>query len=387
MQFVDNFRAKPVVQKIEKFFPAIAFLGGFGWDSITLGTGIDNSDIVFLVAYYTGAFILITLLSAHVLSNLPAETTSTTNDVPIANQNENISRKKKRKYFLDREWSDVWRKRFSWAVQFCFGSMFSALVVCYFKSSGSFATLILVVLLAVLLVCNEFLQKRYESFSVSLALFCLMGTMFFNFTIPHWVNRIGFFWFFISTLLSFGVCTLVWKISKRSAKVLIIPAIICFLLIIAYMANLVPPVPLVMKQQVACINFKKESYTCESDAPTFLQKIGLQSQSVHKNENEPVYFVSSVYAPTDLKAEIEYRWYYADHQTGKFKLTDIISSNRMVLKGGREDGYRSFSHKRNSPPGKYRVETAYRNGAVIGSMTFDVFQGISEEGIIQDTLK
>ena len=41
MDFVDKLRAKPVVQKAEKFFPAIAFLAGFSWDSITLGQKID----------------------------------------------------------------------------------------------------------------------------------------------------------------------------------------------------------------------------------------------------------------------------------------------------------------------------------------------------------
>ena len=37
MQLIDTLRQKPLVQKAEKFFPAIAFLAGFSWDSITLG--------------------------------------------------------------------------------------------------------------------------------------------------------------------------------------------------------------------------------------------------------------------------------------------------------------------------------------------------------------
>lgn len=368
MQFVDNLRAKPFVQKIEKFFPAIAFLGGFSWDSITLGQRIDGLDILFLVAYYLGALIITILLSAHSAPVLD-------DDTP------------KKHGFLNREWSEAWKQRFSWAIQFCFGSMFSALVVCYFKSSGSFTTFILVALLAVLLVCNEFLQKRYESFAISLAQFCLLGTMFLNFAIPHLVNRIGFIWFFISTLLSFGVCTLVWKISKYKFPVLIAPAVICVLLIISYMANLVPPVPLVMKEQTACKNLDTKTYVCELDVPSFWQKVGLVAPSVHKGDDTMIYFVSSVYAPTDLKAEIEYRWYYADPRTGKFKLIDKISSERMVVQGGRDEGYRSYSRKKNAPPGKYRVETAYRNGAVIGSMTFDIFAGESETGIVQDTIQ
>ena len=64
MEFVNKLREKPAVKKIEKFFPAIAFLGGFAWDSITLGQMVYGSDILILLAYYTGALILVILLSA-----------------------------------------------------------------------------------------------------------------------------------------------------------------------------------------------------------------------------------------------------------------------------------------------------------------------------------
>lgn len=402
-----------------KFFPAIAFLGGFGWDSITLGMSIDDSDLVFLLLYYTGALILVILLSArleHPEGWTPerlqamAAAQKAQNPTPAkdtkspANKIEAVATKLADKvgienttipenaivvehHFLDREWSPVWKDRFTWALQFLFGGMFSALVVCYFKSSGSLASFILVILLAILLVGNEFLKKHYESFGLNLALFCLLGTMFMNFTIPHLVHSIGFGWFFLSTLLSFGICTLVWKISRRSKAVLIAPALISILLVVAYLMNWVPPVPLVLKQQLACQNFDKASYSCDVDEPSFLQKVGLASPTVHKIEGNEVYFLSSVYAPAKLKAELEYRWYYEDPSTGKFKLTDKISSSRMTINGGRESGFRSYSRKKNVPAGKYRVETAYKNGAVIGSGAFEVFDATPEDTFVRDTLK
>lgn len=410
-----------------KFFPAIAFLGGFGWDSITLGMSIDDSDLFFLLAYYTGALILVVLLSARLEhpegwtpERLKAAKAQSAHDAaqkrsaPIskiegkieaaASVAVNAANKLADKvgientaipenaivvehHFLDREWSPVWKDRFTWALQFFFGGMFSALVVCYFKSSGSIASFVLVILLAILLVGNEFLKKHYESFGLNLALFCLLGTMFMNFSIPHLVHSIGFGWFFLSTLLSFGICTLVWKISRRSKAVLIAPACISLLLVVAYLMNWVPPVPLVLKQHIACQNFDKTTYSCDVDEPTFMQKIGLSSPTVHKIEGNEVYFLSSVYAPAKLKAELEYRWYYEDPATGKFKLTDKISSSRMTINGGRESGFRSYSRKKNVPPGKYRVETAYKNGAVIGAGAFEVFDATPENTFVRDTLQ
>lgn len=470
MKFVDNLREKPAVKKIEKFAPAIAFLGGFGWDSITLGQMVESSDLVFLVAYYTGALILVILLSARLehpegwtkdrlraaaaaqakvapaqakaaVRPAPVSATAKAPKAPVAakaapqqasapakgttfgamanrfvseqakvvsNQAKEAAEKAAEKakeaagkasaaaerfaknmgyestaipknaivvehHFLDREWSAEWRQRFSWAVQFCFGSLFSALVVCYFKSSGSLASFILVILLAILLVGNEFLQKKYESFGVSLAFLSLLGTMFMNFTLPHLVHRIGFIWFFLSTLLSLAVCVFIWKVSRRSKKVLIAPIGISVCLVAAYLMNWVPPVPLVLKHQLVCQNFDKTDYSCDVDAPGFLQKIGLKAPSVHHMPDQEIYVLASVYAPAELKAAIEYRWYFQNPVTGKYSLTDKISSGRMVINGGREDGFRSFSRKKNVPAGRYRVEIAFKDGAVIGSQSFDVF--------------
>lgn len=473
MEFVNKLREKPAVKKIEKFFPAIAFLGGFAWDSITLGQMVYGSDILILLAYYTGALILVILLSAQLehpegwtterlqalaeaqakpKQNTSSATTPPKTHAPVETAVESKFKKAAallaekappkaieaanraaqeakdaaakasaqakdaavkakdaaskfaknvgyestaipenaivvRHRFLDREWSETWKQRFTWAVQFCFGGLFSALVVCYFKSSGSLASFLLVILLAILLVGNEFLQKKYESFGVSLAFFCLLGTMFMNFAIPHLVHRIGFIWFFLSTLLSFGMCMFIWKISHRKKSILVAPALISILLVVAYIMNWVPPVPLVLKQKIACQNFDKATYTCDIDDPNIFQSIGLQIPSVHKVDSSEVYFLASIYAPAKLKAELEYLWYYQNPQTGKYKQTDRISSGRMTLNGGRESGFRTFTRKKNTPPGKYRVEVAYKNGAVIGSGTFEVFGEPPEDGFVRDTLR
>jgi hypothetical protein len=383
---IEKLRANPIVQRIERFFPAIAFLAGFGWDSITLGSKVYNSDLLILLAYYVAALILVVLLSAKLdhpegwtperIAALAKEQGVTDGAIVVRHR------------LLDREWSPKWKARFTWAVQFFFGGLFSALVVCYFKSSGSLASFLLVIALACLLVGNEFLQKKYESFGVSLAFFCLLGTMFLNFTIPHLVHRIGFIWFLLSTVLSLGICVGIWKMSNRSKSVLVAPVFISSLLVAAYLMNWVPPVPLVLKQQIPCQNFDRSTFTCDVDAPGFLQKLGLKAPSVHKIPDNEVYFLASVYAPAALKAELEYRWYYKDPAKGDYVLTDKISSGRMVLNGGREQGFRSYSKKSRVPAGKYRVETAYKGGAVIGSLAFDVFEEPRDSsGYVRDTLR
>lgn len=333
------------VQKLRKLFPAASFFGGFAWDSFTLGKLVQTSDLAILLLYYLASLILLILLSAE-------------------------SGK-----FLNRSWSEKWNNRFTYAVQFCFGSLFSALVVCYFKSSGSFGAFCLVALLMGFLVANEFLQKSYARFGFSLALFSLLGTMYLNFLIPHLVSGIGLPWFLLSLLLSFGICFAAFKISKRSKRTLIAPVVISVVMLVAYLANWIPPVPLVLKDQNACTGFSKD-YSCDVDENGFVKDAlihsGILSPTVTLSANEGVTFLSSVFAPAQVEAQLEHRWFWKNPKTGNFELMNKISSNRMRTHGSREEGFRIYTKKSNVPEGKWRVETAVKDGPVVGSKTFYV---------------
>ena len=372
MDFINHLREKAAVQKIEKFIPAIAFLGGFSWDSMTIGSKVYGSDLIFLSFYY-----LLALLSIYFIA-----TRLVIDDENCKDNTPSFFSK-----ILNREWHSSWIDRLTWIVQFCFGNLYSALVICYFKSSGSIAAFVIVLLLVSLLVGNEFLKEKYEKFGVCLAFFCLLGTMFFNFLIPHLVHAMGALWFFLSTFLSIGICYLLWLKSSRDKRTLVAPIAITLVLSIAYVANWIAPVPLVLKQQIVCKNFNNETYSCDADKLNFWQRNGFAQMTIHKEEGEEIYFMSSVYAPAELKAPIEFRWYYLIPATQTFKLTDKISSSRMIIRGGRDAGYRSFSRKKNIPEGTYRVETAYKDGAVIGSSTFKVIEGMPKNGFVRDSLR
>ena len=388
MEFLNKLREKSAVQKTEKFFPAFAFLGGFSWDSMTIGSKVYGSDLVILFLYYLLALVSIYFIATRISvesKNMDSGESIYGEDSDVEIHQNFFSKIK------NREWSSSWIERLTCVVQFCFGNLYSALVICYFKSSGSIASFAIVLILAALLVGNEFLKEKYENFGICLAFLCLLGTMFFNFLIPHLVHGMGPFWFFLSILLSAVVCYLLWTKSSRGysrqKRFLVAPIAICLVLFIAYLANWIAPVPLVLKQQIVCKNFNRETYSCDVDKLDFWQRVGFKGETIHKDEGDEVYFMSSVYAPAELKAPIEFRWYYKEPSTNKFKLTDKITSSRMVVRGGRDAGYRSYSKKKNIPPGTYKVETAYKDGAVIGAKTFKVLEGIPEQGFVRDSLQ
>ena len=383
MEFLNRLREKSAIQKAEKFFPAIAFLGGFSWDSMTIGSKVYGSDLIFLSFYYILAFISIYFIATR--KSLDSFDNSIDEESDVKNINAFFNKA------FSNEWPQKWIDRLTWLVQFCFGNLYSALVICYFKSSGSIAAFVIVLILAVLLVGNEFLKEKYENFGICLAFFCLLGTMLFNFLIPHLVHGMGTFWFFLSTLFSVGICYLLWikslKGVSHNKRFLIAPIAISLVLSIAYLVNWIAPVPLVLKQQIVCKNFDRESYSCDADKLDFWQKIGFKGLTIHKDEGDEIFFMSSVYAPAELKAPIEYRWYYKEPSKNRFMLTDKITSSRMVIRGGRDMGYRSYSKKKNIPAGTYRVETAYKDGAVIGATSFKVVDGEPKNGFVRDSLR
>jgi hypothetical protein len=330
----------PWSKRIAKGFPAIAFLAGFLWDSVTLGRVVQTSDLWILSAYWVGAFVVLVLLGRN----------------PGAK----------------------WQGRLTWIVQFCFGSIFSALVVCYFRSSGTIFTLLFVVILVGILLANEMLQDRYSRLGISWSIFCLSGTMYLNFLVPHLVHGLGGFWFILSVLLGFLPVYFLWRMSARKLQDILSPAVVSLGILGFWMLDLIPPVPLVMKQNLVCKAFEKISgdYTCLVPEQNFLERFGLVDVSIHQAPAEKIYVLSSVFAPSEVAVELEHHWLWLD-EYGNWVVQSTVPFSML---GGRASGWRVYSNKQALRPGYWKVETAVKDGAVVGLIEFQIPEAPEPEG-------
>ena len=121
------------LKRNKKYLPLVFFLGGFGWDSLTL-TRIDRMlDNVILLVYLLMVGVCILVIQFV--------------------QNGLIQKQKILKY---QEWYPL-------ALQFFLGGLFSGYVVFYFQSAALTKSWIFFGLLVVLLVANEFLEKRLKN--------------------------------------------------------------------------------------------------------------------------------------------------------------------------------------------------------------------------------
>lgn len=339
----------PWYKRLTRFFPVIAFLGGFVWDSVTLGAIVQSSDLWLLFGYWAVAFGVLVILGRN----------------PV----------------------EKWRSKLTFVVQFCFGSLFSALVVFYFKSSGSIYALLFVVVLAGILISNEFLKDRYSRLGVAWTMFCLSGTMYLNFLIPHIVHGLGSIWFLISCILGFVPLFALWKWSVQPGKLsLIAPLAVSLALVGSWFMDLIPPVPMVMKQNLVCKAFEKieGDYTCLQPAPGILVELGLLSPTIYHAPGEKLFLLSSVFGPTQVEADLEHRWQWQEPVSGAWQDRGRVP---FSMRGGRESGWRLYSNKQILEPGFWRVSTALKDGAEIGTIEFQIPEGVEPEGVEYQRVK
>jgi len=322
-------------QRVRPWVPAVSFIGGFVWDALTLGRIIKSVDLFILLGYLTGAAGILIAIGRDV-------------------------------QFRGSQYLNA-------VLQFLFGGIFSALFIFYFLSSSDLPGYLVVLLLAALLIGNEFLENRYSEQTLSLVLFTMSGMMFFNFALAHLFRSISTFWFYLGTLMAVLLTLVVRGVSKRDAGS-IAPAMgVAALMLVLHAVNFIPPVPLVKKEMLIAHDLRKSAgvYSGQVESPGW--RFWRSSSPVfHRAGNERVYCFTSVFVPSGIRTTIRHRWLLYDERRNEWVTTSLIP---FTIEGGRETGYRGLTYKQNVVPGEWRVIAESESGAALGITDFRVVAG------------
>ena len=173
------------------------------------------------------------------------------------------------------------------------------------------------------------------------------------------------------------------KTNKSRMRIVIGVLSVYFLLNIFYFTNIIPPVPLVMKNGGVYHNFSVSGgdYIVYGE-PKSLWGIFDESPDFHRVSNEPVYVVTSVYAPNLLNTDIIHDWQYYDQISKKW-----ISASKITVPivGGRNGGYRFYSEKQSLTPGEWRVDVETTRGQIVGRIKFEIVDATSTPNLEQVT--
>ncbi len=262
-------------------------------------------------------------------------------------------------------------------LHFVLGSLLSVYSLFYLKSSSFFANFIFVFLLLVLLVLNETRWIKKSKIDVKLALFIICVFSFFSLLMPILLGFVGVFPFVLSILLTSGfIYFYFFQINKKftqhnlSKYQLAMPSLgVILFLIVFYLLELIPPVPLSISN--LGVFHKIERY--EQQYHLFFEKEWWQfwKKSSHPFVTEPadkIHLFVQVFSPARFSDQVIMHW-SIKNKKGDWQTTDKIP---LLIKGGREQGYRGFAVKQNYEEGDWKISIETTDGREIGRSYFSV---------------
>jgi len=273
-------------------------------------------------------------------------------------------------------------------VHFLFGSLLSAFTLLYLKSSAGFSYVLFMSILCALLVANELPRFRRRGPVVRFALLSLCTTTYIAVLLPV---VLGFLskWMFVTAVLL--ACAAIAGCARALARWtgdapsvrrgVAAPAFgMQAILILAYFAGAIPPVPL----SVQFVGIYHEVVPPGAQAASGSRTYELKHQRPwwkvwHNGDQDfaarpgdTVYCFARVFAPRGFRDAIYVRWLWMGEEGWLDR-----GRTQLGLVGGRGKGFRAFATKKNYQPGRWRVEIETEDGRDIGHIGFDLFEDLT----------
>jgi len=342
------------VLKLRDLLPAIFFCAGFIWDALTIGRHVSAQDLFIFAGYLFAAGVILYVIGRPSYSAVDAELSPWLGRLR-ARVRASALHRPNLPYFL---------------LQFIYGNLLSSLFILYFKSASHWLAWLMSLLLAGMLVANEYLENEYRRFTLSWALFGLCAMLLFNFALPFLLGSIHPLWFYLSTLLGLGAAHWLYKNTPNHLGSIKPVWLIALALMFAYTFDMIPPVPLVKRDIAVAYDLRKDNGQYElAQQPSgwwvFWRKT---SNDLQLAPGQRVYCVSSVFAPSGLNTKLFHRWQHYDQKLG-WKTQSYIG---FSLVGGRENGFRGYTYKQNLAGGDWRVAVETENQKTLVVYTFNI---------------
>lgn len=335
-----------------------AFILGFVVDTVTLNRVDELFDNIVLFTYVCLAMVSIIVLYAAIAERF--------------SERANI--------FL--------RAKAPLVMQYAFGGLLSGMLIFYGRSSSLAGSWVFILIIIAVIVGNETIRNRSSRLLYNLIIFFTGLFAYVVLIVPVFLGRMGPVVFVFSGLLAL---VLMWFLVALLSRV--VPRfmdmqkrmlVFCVGLMyvgmnILYFANIIPPIPLSLKDIGIFLEVKREetgSYLLTYEKPVWYAQWYRRSNDVVSiTSSRDVYCYASIFAPARLNTKIFHTWEYYDEGVGWVAHARIP----YVITGGRGDGYRGYTAVTIDRAGSWRCTVETERGQVIGQDAFTVAQGIDGE--------
>jgi hypothetical protein len=344
-------RAREFYVRIERPFSSISLIGGFVFDAVTL-TRVDefweNFWVLGHLAIVTACALIINLMD---------------------NAGDDEANPAKLHFWLVN------------VMQFFFGGIFSTFLVFYFRSGSIVTDWPFLVLLAAAFVANERLKRHYARLSFQIALLFISYYAFAIYLMPILLHEISTSVFLLSGAVSIGTIGIFILILRKFSHERFVGrtkwfsrgaiAVIFIAVNALYFANLIPPLPLSLKDAGIYQSFVVNSpgnYSAQTENQGPFSFFNW-SETVHIAPSTPLYAYTAIFSPTALNTNIIHEWQYYNASTSAWTTRGRVS---LAVTGGANGGYRTFSIMPAITAGSWRVNVETPGGQLIGQLRFDV---------------
>jgi len=275
-------------------------------------------------------------------------------------------------------------------LQFSLGSMIGGVFIFYWFSGSIFVSWPFILLVVALIIGLEIYKHYLENPIVQFGLFNFASFLFLAVALPFVFTSIDPALFMAAGWISLlFVLFLVYlfrnspTIIDRKYKILTVNVVIFIVMNTFYFANLIPPVPLSIREERVYhdVHRSGNDYLVEAEPETFWQKLELHP-TIHLAPNQIAYIYSSIYSPTDLDTDIIHDWQHYDDSAKKWISVSKVSFHVL---GGRQEGYRGYSYKSHVEAGSWRVYTETVRGQILGRYQFTVQLVDEPPTVVQET--
>lgn len=257
---------------------------------------------------------------------------------------------------------------------FILGSLMSVYSLFFFKSSSVFNSFIFVLIIMVVMVANEIKAVQQKGLYIKSALWVLCLFSFISMLVPVIIGFVGSIPFGISLLLTSALLYLplkkLRKISPKADHEILFPATgILSLFVVFYFLGWVPPVPLSLKKIGIYHDVEKSDgkFLLSHENPWY-KFWSKGDQDFKARSGDRIFTYVQIFAPKKFKDEIYLHWMFQDPK-GKWITSDRV---KLVISGGRTEGFRGFAYKSNYQTGHWRVLIETNDEREIGRIYFNV---------------
>lgn len=343
-------RAKEFIGKYERYVSPVTLVLGFVFDSLML----RRIDVFFsnalLISYLIISAGSIMLLNIHEARRADRESSTTLHAVLV------------------------------FIMQFCLGGLFSASFLFYSRSGSVISSWPFLLMIVVYIVSNELLRKNYIRLGFQIAVFFTALFSYLIFFFPVIFGKMGDSIFILSGVASLVITFLfIYVLSwfaetrvRRSAPLLVLLVGGIFGLInMLYFTNLIPPIPLALKEAGIYRSVTKlddGSYQTIGERQAWFS-IFSPRPTIHITSTATLSAFSSIFAPASLSTYVLHEWQRYDDAAKQWVTTSKVN---LAISGGREQGFRTYSTETGIVPGLWRVNVTTPRGQLIGRLTFSV---------------